>query len=208
MVPQWGFASSPLVAHGLVTVYAGAPNGKSVVAYQADSGKPAWSSGEGQFSYCSPQLSTLDGVEQILITTDAGLTAFQPKSGEVLWKHSWQLKDQPRRHAADGARRQRCAARHRHGRRHTRAPCHTLRRRLDGERRWLSKALKPYFNDGVVYDNYLYGFDSGMFICLSLEDGKGHWREPGYGSGQVLLLADQGLLLVVAETGEVGAGEG
>ena len=202
-VPQWGFASSPLVAHGIVSVFAGAPNGKSVAAYDAVSGEPVWTAGEGQLSYCSPHLATLDGVEQILIATDAGVTAIHPTKGDVLWKHEWPSKDMARviqpailndtdvligTGMGGGTRR-----------------LHVTHSD-DGwtvKELWTSKAIKPYFNDLVVYDNYLYGFDSGMFICVSLEDGKLRWRERGYGSGQVLLLADQGLLLIVAETGEV-----
>jgi outer membrane protein assembly factor BamB len=38
---------------------------------------------------------------------------------------------------------------------------------------------------------------------VSLEDGKRQWKARGYGNGQVLLLADQGLLLVLSETGTV-----
>src|SRR5207237_2574378 len=54
-VPTWGFAASPLVAQGVVTVFAGGPNGKSVLGYDASSGEPSWSAGEGELSYCSPQ---------------------------------------------------------------------------------------------------------------------------------------------------------
>src|SRR5207247_1916910 len=88
-IPQWGFSSSPLVAHGIVTVFAGGPGGKSVLGYRAASGDLAWAAGEGELSYCSPQLSRLGGVEQILIATDAGMTAFHPVRGEVLWHHAW-----------------------------------------------------------------------------------------------------------------------
>lgn len=204
MIPQWGFASSPLVAHGLVSVFAGGPNGKSVVAYDANSGEPAWAAGDGQLSYCSPQLSTLDGIEQILIATDQGLTAFHPKTGEVLWKHNAPTKDQARvtQPAVVGASDVLLGTGMGGG---------TRRLHLDhsedgwSEKEvWTTKAIKPYFNDLVIYDGHLYGFDTGgFFTCVNLDDGKAQWRERGYGSGQVLLLADQGLLLVMAETGEV-----
>ena len=41
-VPMWGFSSSPLIFDGLVTVWAGGPDNKSVLAYHADTGKLAW----------------------------------------------------------------------------------------------------------------------------------------------------------------------
>ena len=40
------------------------------------------------------------------------------------------------------------------------------------------------------------------FVCVTLEDGKRRWRTTGYAAGQVLLLADQDLLLVLSEQGE------
>ena len=55
----------------------------------------------------------------------------------------------------------------------------------------------------MVHGGHLYGFDNNILTCVSLEDGKSKWKERGYGSGQVLLLADQGLLLVLSEEGEV-----
>jgi hypothetical protein len=38
---------------------------------------------------------------------------------------------------------------------------------------------------------------------VSLDGGESKWRARGYGNGQVLLLADQDLLLVLSEKGEV-----
>jgi hypothetical protein len=68
---------------------------------------------------------------------------------------------------------------------------------------WETKAIKPYYNDLVLHDGYLFGFDGAFFTCANLKDGKRVWRVRGYGNGQVLLLADQELLLVLSETGEV-----
>jgi hypothetical protein len=69
--------------------------------------------------------------------------------------------------------------------------------------RWASRQLKPCFNDFVVHDGFLYGFDGNIFCCVEMETGKCRWKEGRYDHGQVLLLADQGLLLVVSESGEV-----
>src|SRR5262249_18615152 len=90
-LPMWGFAASPLIAQGVVTIFTGGPEG-SFLGYDAESGEPKWSGGKGSFSYCSPQLSRLHGVEQILFTTDAGLTSLDPAKGNILWHHEWQLE--------------------------------------------------------------------------------------------------------------------
>jgi outer membrane protein assembly factor BamB len=71
---------------------------------------------------------------------------------------------------------------------------------------WHSRAIKPYFNDMVVHKGFIYGFDGSsptLFVCVDLENGKLKWKERGYGGGQVLLLPDQDLLLVLTEKNEV-----
>ena len=54
-----------------------------------------------------------------------------------------------------------------------------------------------------MHNDYLYGFDTGKLVCIGLKDGRETWRASGYGNGQVLLLVDQALLLILSETGDV-----
>jgi outer membrane protein assembly factor BamB len=197
--PEWGYAASPLVVGGIVVVYGGGPTGKSVLGYRASSGKPAWSAGEGQYSYCSPQPARLGGAEQVLMTTDVGLTAYRPANGEVLWQHSWPLDKMPRvvQPALVGESDVLIGTGFDEGTRRLR-PQQTAHG-WAAEEVWATRAIRPYFNDMVLHQGHLYGFDSGFLTCVRLDDGEGRWRARGYDSGQVLLLADQGLLLVVAE---------
>ncbi|HLJ10732.1 MAG TPA: PQQ-binding-like beta-propeller repeat protein [Planctomycetaceae bacterium] len=204
-VPQWGFAASPLVAQDVVTVYAGAAKGKSVLAYSAATGEPVWSAGEGQKSYCSTQLSRLCEVDQLLIATDAGLAAFDPALGNVLWRYDWPFPAGARvvQPAVVGDSDVLIGT-----------PFGVGTQRIHVGREaggWTvaevwqepSRAIRPYYNDLVVHGGHLYGFDSNFLTCVSLETGKSAWRTRGYGNGQVLLLSDQDLLLVVSEKGEV-----
>ncbi len=203
-VPQWGFSSSPLVVQGVVTVFAGGEDGeKGVIGYNADTGEIAWVAGEGKHSYASTHHATLAGIEQILITSNHGVTSFEPKSGKILWTHAWPTSEFARivqpvlLGDADllvgtgmmlGTRR-----------------LHLEKNGdvLAAKEMWTTSKFKPYYNDLVVHEKHLYGFDGAFFIAAKLEDGKTTWRERGYGAGQVLLLRDQGLLLILTEKGEI-----
>jgi outer membrane protein assembly factor BamB len=201
-IPIWGFSASPLVAQGIVTVFAGGGDGKGVLGYQASSGELAWSAGQGTHSYCSTQLTSVDGTDQLLVVADHGLTSFLPADGKVLWKYEWPTDRPPRvaQPALVGTSDLLVAT-----------PLKGMRRLhvthegdswSEGEV-WETKDIKPYYNDLVVYKDHIYGFDNNFFTCVGLADGKSTWRARGYGNGQVVLLADQGLLLVSTEKGEV-----
>ena len=69
--------------------------------------------------------------------------------------------------------------------------------------RWTTNGLKPYFNDFVVHRGHAFGFDGSILASIDLADGKRKWKGGRYGNGQMVLLADQDLLLVVSEEGEL-----
>jgi len=49
----------------------------------------------------------------------------------------------------------------------------------------------------------IYGFDGTVFCCVDAATGNRRWREGRYGAGQMLLLADQGVMIVTTEEGQV-----
>jgi len=172
------------------------------MAYHASDGSPAWSAPAGRSTYASPQLATLDGQEQILVLSDAGVVSVAPADGTIIWNYDNAVRAprsvQP--HAIDG-----------HG--------VIFAGGLDlgtsllevahagGQWKvtpaWTSHALKPSFNDFVVESGSAYGLDGSIMSCIDLASGERRWKHGRYGRGQVLLLAQQHLLLVAAETGEV-----
>jgi outer membrane protein assembly factor BamB len=204
-VPVWGFASSPLVVQGLATVFTGA-EGKSVSAYDAArGGPPVWMSGAGTHGYCSPHPATLGGVEHIVMASDAGVEGLDPLRGTVLWRHEWASGGMPRcvqPALIDGTDDLLLGTGMGNGDRRV----HAERRGdswADATEVWTTTKLNPYYNDRVIHKGHVYGFDGNMFTCLSLDRGRPRWRGGRYGNGQVLLLADQDVLLILSEKGDV-----
>ena len=84
-VPDWGFASSPLVVGDVVIV---AASGR-LAAYEPPPASRAGSARTGGGGYSSPHLVTIDGVAQIVLLSGAGATSVAPADGTLLWEHAW-----------------------------------------------------------------------------------------------------------------------
>ena len=193
-VPVWGFASSPLVVDDVVVVHVAG----TLVAYDLDTGDPRWFGPVGT-GYSSPHILTIDSITQILMLSGVGATSFAPADGTILWEQPWPEEDrilQPALTSDDdillsavlkGIRR--IAVTHGPG-------GWTI------EERWTSTRLKSNFNDFVVHEGHAYGFDGQSLACIDIEDGKRKWKGKRYG-GQIVLVADQDLLLVLSEKGEL-----
>lgn len=200
-MPQWGYACSPLVVDGLVILFAGGASDKSVLAYQATDGKPAWTRTGGKQSYSSPQLITLKGQRQILMHDNAALMSLNIPDGELLWQRSSPSEMslpmlQP--HAAENDTVVIS----------TEPGAALLDIKHDGEKwtvddGWVNNKLRAGFNDFVLSDGCLYGLDDGVLCCIDLKSGERLWKKGRLGHGQVVVLADQKLLVVSSDKGEV-----
>jgi outer membrane protein assembly factor BamB len=198
--PGWGFASSPLVVDDVVIV----ASAGTLSAYDVITGQPRWVGPVRKSGYSSPHLVTLDGIAQVLLLNGTGVTSVSPKDGQILWEHALPggarivqpavLEDGDIL-ANDGE-----FGAQNHLRRIT------MTRGSAGwtsQERWASTALKPNFSDYVVHKGHAYGFDGSILACVDLADGTRKWKGGRYGHGQLVLLADQDLLLVSSEEGEI-----
>ncbi|HYJ88725.1 MAG TPA: PQQ-binding-like beta-propeller repeat protein [Pyrinomonadaceae bacterium] len=196
-LPIWGFSGSPLVVGDIVVV----ATAGTMAAYDLASGQLRWIGPNGGGGYSSPQLFTISGVPQILLLSAIGATSVTPTDGKVLWQHPLTTNArivQPAMtaegdvlvHEGEGNEMRRLAV--------ANGPAGwTI------SERWNSFSVNPYFNDFVVHKGHAFGFNGSSIACMDLKDGANRWKGGHYGQGQLVLLADQDMLVVLAETGEV-----
>lgn len=195
-VPGWGIAASPLVVNDMVVVAAA---GK-LVAYELSGGKPRWFGPTSGSGYSSPQLVTINGVQQILLVNSNGATSVSLADGKMLWQHEWPGEPivQPALTSSgdvlisvsDSSGLRRLAVAQGSG-------------GWTVQERWTSEEIYPWFNDFVVHNGHAYGFNGSSLVCINLEDGKLKWKGKRYGFGQLVLLPEQDVLLVMSEQGEL-----
>jgi outer membrane protein assembly factor BamB len=196
-IPGWGFSGSPLLIDDLVIVAAGG----TLAAYDRNSGEPRWTGPKNGCCYSSPHRVNIGGVTQIVLMNGPGVVSVAPADGRVLWQYEMPTGGrivQPAVTAegdlllsvGEGSDLYRIAVANRDG-------------GWKVEERWTSEGLKPYFSDFVVHRGHAYGFDAGTLACIDLADGKRKWAGGDYGSGQLVLLPEQDVLLVVSEQGEL-----
>jgi outer membrane protein assembly factor BamB len=213
----WGRAASPLVVDQVCIVPFGRPlesepsdtrlTGRSLIAFDRETGEVKWTSGEDQISYASPVLMTLDGETQIVAVNESTVTGHRIEDGSQLWVLDWP------------------------GASNSSANCSSAIPVSDNsfliakgygvgsgvysvskmddiwtvEEKWAShRVLKTKFTHACVAGDVAFALSDGMLECVSLIDGKRLWaqpRESRYEHGQMILVED--CLVVQAETGHV-----
>lgn len=199
--PMWGYSASPLLVEGKVIVFAGGPSARGVLALDAATGAPLWSKLVGKESYCSAQLVTVHGKPHLLMQDNKALAGLSVADGAVLWERpnanesvipmlQSSLLEDGKVLVASGP------------------GLALLEIQEDGGKwtateKWSTPRFRPSFSNFVLHDGYVYGVDEGVLACIDVKSGERVWRKGRYGSGQLILLADQAQLVVVSEKGEL-----
>ncbi len=200
--PMWGFSASPLVVGPIVVVYAGGKSDRAVIAFDVETGELAWTAPSGDDSYSSPQLCRIAGEDSIAMLSNKGLALLDPTNGKTRLDYPWatigyrslqpQVVDENSMLLPTGMG---------YGTRLVKIQ--RVAEEYSATEVWTSRRLKPDFNDMVVYQDHIYGFDASIFTCISLKSGEQKWKGGRYGKGQVLLVEESGLLLILSESGEL-----
>jgi outer membrane protein assembly factor BamB len=221
----WGRAGSVLLHQNLAIVPFGLPKAdlpgsesggesdtslKLLIAFNRDTGEPAWIGGQGVVSYASPIIGTLRGVEQIISVNESTATGNSLEDGHQLWTFDWPGSSSG---AATNAQ-----------------PI-----LLDDHRIWISKGygagaavfeisqaeaaknsnavftarlaienttvMRSKFSNPIQVGEYVYGLSEGILQCVRIRDLKSMWKRGRYGHGQMLQVGD--FFLLSAESGEL-----
>jgi outer membrane protein assembly factor BamB len=217
---QWGRAASPLVVDDLVVVPAGGLVGqaKSLVAFKAETGELVWEAnvplavppgGTDQISYSSPAIATIAGVRQILIVNESTASGHDPKTGTLLWSHSWPGNSSQNASASQavpvGDDRVLLTKGYGGG-----AELLQFKPLASGGLEtapsvWINpQVLETKFSNVSIIDGHIYGLSNGYLECVELATGRKTWkrnRKANYGHGQILGVGDA--ILVQAEDGRL-----
>ena len=198
---QWAQAASPLIVDDKVIVLPGGANGKSVVAYNKNTGAPVWKVLDDQQAYVSPMFVELAGRRQIVVVSSFRVVGLAPENGALLWSYPWDtdmginvsqpiVVDRNRFFISSG-----------YGKGAALVEVKGSGNSFTASTIWENKNMKNKFNSSVLHNGYVYGLDEGILVCLDVNTGERKWKEGRYGYGQIVLAGNN--LIVTSDQGDV-----
>ncbi len=207
---DYGMACSPLVAAGQVIITAGAPDA-TVVAFDAKTGKQAWTAGQDAAGYSSPALLKVGGREQIVVYTGGSVLGLAPQSGKILWRYPFETNYEcniATPLAIDGQ------VFISSGENHGSVLLKLLPKgeEFTVEEVWSSlgtkSVLRNEWQTSMLLDGYLYGMDNvggagpiTHLTCINAATGERAWQKLRFGKGN--LIAADGKLFISTMAGEL-----
>lgn len=195
-VPTYGIAVSPLLFEDKLVVLTGAGNGRSVQCYEKSNGRSLWSAADDRIGYATPELVTLDGEPQILVSLEKRTLGVRPADGKPIWEYPWQVLNHQMPIAQPvvlSSNRFLLAAGYFTG-------CAAVQvthsnSSWNAETIWRNKNMKNKFSSSVFWQGHIYGLDEDILTCLDAATGDRRWKGGRYGYGQLLLASGHLILL-------------
>ena len=199
-IPDWGFSGSPLIENDLLLLAVGGEGeGRSIAAFDKESGDVAWTTYTDGLSYSSPIAVTFNGVRQIVFLTANNLLAVSPADGSVYWTFPWTDTINITTPIFIPDDKIFISAAYDKG-----AALLKMKASSGGvevEEIWMSRVMKNWFNSSVLQGEYLYGFDNATLKCIEAVSGEEEWKMRGFGRWSLVLV--DGHLILLGENGEL-----
>ena len=203
--PEFGFATAPMVIGDLVVVETGGDDGRSISAFDRDTGELRWSTGDDPVSYQSPMAFDLGGETSLVAVTDRRLLGLAPVTGEVLWQHQHTEGNEP------GFGETQPVPVGEGGILLVGSPESALFQVIKNaegytvEQAWRSGTLRRSLAVPVPYEGYIYGFSGTLLTCVEAATGETVWESRPPGRGNLVLI--DGHLVVLTRAGEIVVAE-
>ena len=85
--PHYGFATSPVVADGVLVVQVGAGDGRALAGFDPATGERRWTAGGDAVQYQSPVVVGAGGRPIVVAVGDTNVLGLDPATGRVLFTH-------------------------------------------------------------------------------------------------------------------------
>ncbi len=205
--PVHGNGGSPALVEGRLIFSCDGGKNPFVVALDSQTGKMAWkvpraTQPKKSFSFCTPQVITVNGQKQVVLPGSDTVFAYAPKTGKVIWRFNYPggYSVVPRPVFAHGLVFV-CSG-------FDRAALYAIDPTGQGDvtkthLKWKMEKGAPHTPSILVVGDQLYAVaDRGIMTCVDAKTGKVHWQERlggGYSASPVF--AD-GRIYVPSESGE------
>ncbi|HEU4870688.1 MAG TPA: PQQ-binding-like beta-propeller repeat protein [Pyrinomonadaceae bacterium] len=197
----WAMAASPLIVDDKVIVLPGGTSGKSVVAYNKNTGAPVWRVLDDTQAYVSPMLVELAGRRQIVVVSASRVVGLTPENGTLLWEYAWDTDNGINVSQPIMVDRNRFFISSGYGKGAALVEVKGSGNKFTATTIWENNNMKNKFNSSVLYNGYVYGLDEGILVCLDVNTGERKWKDGRYGYGQIILAGDH--LIVTSDKGDV-----
>ena len=199
---KWRNAISPLLA-GNAVVVAGGGKGQSLLAFNKNTGKLLWKTGDELTTHATPRLAEINGIAQIIFFVQSGLVSVRPNDGKELWRADFPFSVSTAASPVIDGNKVYCSAGYSVG-----SQVVEIERGNKVKKLWFKEnRLMNHWSTPIAKDGYLYGiyefkkYGKAPLQCVHLESGEIKWTERGFGPGNCILVGDK--LVVLSDAGEV-----
>lgn len=194
--PDWGFTSSPLLSGEVVVVDVG-----YVVAVNRTSGEIVWKSEKHRAGYGTAVEFQNAGRRLLAVFNNDGLLILSADNGRQIAMHPFESQFATTSTTPIVAEDTLFVSVGYNG--------GSLLLKLDGDKLqevYSTKEMANHFNNCVLYDGHLYGFDGNAhvssqvrLVCMEHMTGKVKWHQRGFGCASLMIAGDK--LIVLSEEG-------